>query len=322
MKEEYIVIGPGSDYVKHIFSDIDNFEGGTLFATPVKDGNKLLTLVHHIHFSLAINRKLNLPFKRVWNNYYSLSQVKFDDSVQYYLVFTDISACRYSYKYLCELSRKKNVKLGISILNIMSAVGSLLKEKLELFDYIFSFDKKDSQKYGFIFWPLIYSSSPEVEKENCINRAFFVGNAKRRLDIIHGVFDQLSQLDIPSEFYVSKVSKDRQVYTQDPHFHYNQWLNYKDVMMETQRSNCVVEIVDDNQSGLTLRSAEAITMNKKILTNNESIKLSKFYDPKRIFIFKDPKEITLEFFNQNLEVDYQYDNSFSPEMLIKYMKQN
>ncbi|MGL4694357.1 hypothetical protein [Enterococcus larvae] len=321
MEERYIVIGPGSDYVKHIFLDIDNLENGIVFAAPIREKSYILSKLHHIHFSLALNRKMDLPFKGIWDNYYSLSQVAFDKDIRYYLIFTDISACRYSFEYLHSLSQKKNITLGLTILNIMSDNESLLRNKLPLFDYIFSFDKNDAEQYNFIFWPLIYSNSKyEVTNTSHSNRAFFAGNAKKRLETIHGLFSKLTEMNVSAEFYVSKVPEEQQRYAGNPHFHYNQWLDYQTILQETLSSEYVVEIVDDNQNGLTLRSAEAICMNKRIVTNNQSIKLSEFYDPSYVHVFKDPEDIDIEFFKQDLNVDYHYDGSFSPVRLIEYMK--
>lgn len=321
MKEKYVVVGPGNDYISQIFSDVSHSEQGIVLKYPIKRVNRLLTALHHIHFSIALNSKIDLPFKNIWDNYYSIEQINFDPETTYYIIFTDISVCRYSIKYLKKLSEKENVVLGLTILNIMATKEQLLLKKTQLFDYVFSFDKKDSLKYNFIFWPLIYST---IKNYNVLKEqsAFFVGNAKKRLTLINEMFDKFETNQILSEFYVSNVPKNNQIYKNHPNFHYNQWLNYNQVLAKVRNSKYIVEIVDNDQDGLTLRSAEAIILNKKIITNNQSIKSLKFYNPEHMLVFENPSDIDLNFFSNDSYPDYQYDQSFSPLKIFEYMEKS
>ena len=58
-------------------------------------------------------------------------------------------------------------------------------------------------------------------------------------------------------------------------------------------------MLQDNQSGQTVRSLEAAFFQKKLITNNSSIKYTPLYDPDRIFLIgeDDPEDIS-DFINR------------------------
>ena len=92
---------------------------------------------------------------------------------------------------------------------------------------------------------------------------------------------------------------------------------YKEVLESTLKANCILEIVRPGQVGFTLRTFEAVVYNKKLLTNNENIKDFKFYNPQYMKIFKKIEDIDWKWVHETLNVDYHYDDSFSPLRFIK-----
>ena len=63
-------------------------------------------------------------------------------------------------------------------------------------------------------------------------------------------------------------------------------------------TDCIVEVVKEGQTGVSLRTCEAIAFNKKLLTNNVQIKEMPFYDSRFISVFTDSDEIDTEFVNR------------------------
>ena len=53
---------------------------------------------------------------------------------------------------------------------------------------------------------------------------------------------------------------------------YNQLIDYNQILDELQKFDTVLEVVQPGQVGVTLRYYEAITYNKKLITNNEMVK--------------------------------------------------
>lgn len=80
----------------------------------------------------------------------------------------------------------------------------------------------------------------------------------------------------------------------------------------------LIEVMDQNNSGITLRTLEAISYNKKLLTNNKKINHFEFYDPKYIHIFSDVGKIDIDFFKKE-KVEYNYHNEYSPINFVTFI---
>jgi hypothetical protein len=85
------------------------------------------------------------------------------------------------------------------------------------------------------------------------------------------------------------------------------------------KTNCILEVVQNNQAAVTLRTLEAIYYGKKLLTNNKNIKKYSFYNPKYIQVFSDVNEIDFDFVKKKIDVRYEYHNECSPINLLKYI---
>ena len=65
------------------------------------------------------------------------------------------------------------------------------------------------------------------------------------------------------------------------------------------------------QNGFTLRMQEAISCNRKLLTNNLLAKESKYYDERYIQIFEKVEDIDFTFVKERIPVNYNYKGEFS-----------
>lgn len=63
-------------------------------------------------------------------------------------------------------------------------------------------------------------------------------------------------------------------------------ITYEELIKLIGQSKSIIDIVSNNQKGLTLRVMESIFFKKKLITNNESIKEYDFYNPNNIFILQ------------------------------------
>lgn len=61
-------------------------------------------------------------------------------------------------------------------------------------------------------------------------------------------------------------------------------ISYDDILEETKQANCILELLQKGQTGYTLRTMEALYLDKKLITNNKNIKNYDFYNPNNIFI--------------------------------------
>ena len=313
--DEYILVSPGSDYGYAMWRDIDELENGIVLDKVIVPRNKILNLIHHIHFSFVINSRVHLPCQHLWKNAYTIKKINFECEKRYCVLYTDVSAGRTDKKFLSELKEEKNISLILVMVNTMARRSKIVGNRFRYFDYIFSFDKCDCDKYGFIYHPTNYSALL-LTKNNIKNDAFYVGVSKGRQAILEEIFSKLEQAGAKCSFYISGVKNKR-----IKGIHYNEWLPYAEVLKQISDTNCIVEVMEGNQAGVTLRAMEAICYNKRLLTNNPSIKNSPFYNTGYIQVFNNLSDIDTDFVKDRSEVDYKYNNEFSPIHLLEHINQ-
>lgn len=119
-----------------------------------------------------------------------------------------------------------------------------------------------------------YQDLINVDKEN---NAFFVGTDKGRYDFLLRISEIILKCGYNPDFHVIDKKKEGS-YIQKSYMQYTQVLN------SIRKSNLIVEIVQDGQNGLTIRSLEAMFFNSKLLTNNKDIINYPFYNKNNIFI--------------------------------------
>lgn len=314
--DHYYLVGPGSDYGEIMWRDIGLLDNATLLPAPIHSRNKYIRFFHHIHFSFTINKIFNIPFQNIWFNQYSLSHVELDKEKKYCIIFTDIAACRTDVRYLEKLHLRKNIVMIMVMANVVSSKKKLLMKRFKLFDHIFSWDKADAKKYRMIYHPPYYSSIQMPEKNELQSDCFFIGNSKGRLNILHQIYKGVTAAGGKAEFYIAGVKKKHQI---EKGIHYNKTMPYQEVLAHDMASNCIVEVIAENQVGQTLRAEEAIIGNKKLLTNNIYMKDSPYYKSGHIRIFSDLCDKDIEFIMKKEEVEYNYKDDYSPIHLIDHI---
>lgn len=314
--DKYILIAPGSDYGNAMWSDIEKLENGIVLENSIKQTNRIISLLHHIHFSFAINRKVQLPLQNIWKNMYSLETLQLDLTKQYCVIYTDVSAARTDCKYLAKKNKDKNITMILTMVNTMARRGSLIEKRLPYFSQVFSFDRKDCERYGFIYHPTNYSMVTMKDIHQITQDAFFVGVSKGRAHILTSIYERLTAGGAKAEFYISGMESGVE---RRQGIHYNQWISYDQVLKNIRKSNCIVEVMDELQEGVTLRTMEAICYNKKLLTNNQSIKYTPYYETGNIQVFNKVDDIDIDFVKERSEVDYHYSGEFSPIHLLEHI---
>ena len=316
MFDELYAIGPGSDYGNAIWHDFDIVNNSKLFPYVIGTNNVFLKLLHHIHFSFALNKNFDLPFQSVWKRLYSLENVEFDDNKHYLVLFPDVSACRVDTKYLSYLQKKDNICLVLYIINTMERKTRLVLDRIRFFDVVFSFNEHDAQKYGFTFWEAVYSKQDALENNDIKSDFFFAGTAtENRIKLLRQIKELCDQKGLVCDFHLNGVQKKD---IADDGIAYNKPISYSEVLQRTLSTRCIVEILAiRGHCGYTMRTAEAVCYNKKLVTNNEDIKESIFYDPQKINYFETIDDIDLESLAKKEPIDYMYQNEFSPLNLLK-----
>lgn len=198
------------------------------------------------------------------------------------------------------------------------------KRKEGLIDRIYSFDPSDCLKCGFSYLAQCYTPI----KLPLINKIrydiYFGGRNKGRLPIITS-FLQLASINHVQCFFrmpeLSQTDKNA-LLEHSPSFFEERMLSYEETLQEVQYANCILEIVQEGQYGISWRTVEAFTYNKKLLTNNEGIKNNPFYNSEYIHVFNKVDDIDFDWVKEIIPVDYHYHNEYSPIEFIQKMQRD
>ena len=316
--DRFVVVGQGSDYGAVRWSDLKKMQNAQYLEAPFTKGNVLTDTLCHLHASFGINKHVNLPLKRLWKRKYSLEHVALTAQDHYFVIFTDIALARYDAKYV-EAYKKAhpNVTLVLMINNAMYLREALLRNHLRHMDLIYSFSEKDAEDFHFEFQPDIYSEIDAEDAPEITSDIFFAGNANDRAELLNNIGRYMAAHSINARIFVQNTKdKDKQV---PEAIHYNEWLNYATIMQENLHTNCILEVVGDRYTGMTLRTVEALCFKKKLLTNNSTITHMPFYDPRFIQVFDKNHldAIDADFITRREKVEYDYDNEYSPIAFCK-----
>lgn len=147
-----------------------------------------------------------------------------------------------------------------------------LKDEIEPLGFtICTFDKKDAELFKFHyhkqFFPIrVYQKFPRCNF--FLSDFYFLGAEKGRTRILHEVSNTLSGYCL-----------DFRIINND-----SEYITYDENINNVIHTRCIVDIVQANQSDLTLRPLEAMAFRKKLLTNNHNILNADFYNRNNIFV--------------------------------------
>lgn len=182
------------------------------------------------------------------------------------------------------------------------------KKTLHFFDTVYSYDKKDVEKYNFQFLTN-YIYDDEILNVKPSQTVFNISSFDKRFLFLEKIGNYLEAKNISFLFMVRKSKK---------FDHKNieiieDYLSLQEVKKLIAKSKILVDIQRENQYGLSFRVFEALGYRKKIITNNHDIVNYDFYDKNNIWVVSETNyEIPTAFF----ETDY---SEIKPEVLNKYM---
>ena len=181
-----------------------------------------------------------------------------------------------------------------------------------VFDSIFSFDPDDVKQFDFqkttnyIYLnkqPLRFLETPKYE-------AFYIGTRDSRLLLLKQIAQKLDFLK-KSYFFIivekknwkkkiaALIIKDKEINAIQYRKHR---VRQEDMSDFYDNTNVIVDLVRDQQSGLSFRIFEAMAFQKKIITSNTSIKEYDFYNSNNIMVLEENQwHIDPEFFKTPYE---------------------
>lgn len=240
---------------------------------------------------LKINLKKNIQHKKIIN------ELTKNESDIIFMVNPGFFEQKFS-----EEARKHTKKLIAYNYDSLTRVP-LPKNYKDLFDEIYCFDDEDiinnnfkhATNFNYI------SNIPLKTNHKPKHLAFAIQSVdKERMSILSKIADALDTLNKSNYLFLIKDQPAKNVNKNIVFFNENKSLN--EVENLTKDSFILVDIVRENQRGLSFRFFEAMAYQKKIITTNKNVKNYDFYNPQNILIINENDiKIPLSFINSTYE---------------------
>lgn len=316
---EYIIFtgGEKNELFDLLFADLKEMSNVTI-DSGMLHLSKFKEKLWKLHHNKKMNMKKPMPFRAVWNKYSPLNNyIEKLTNGDICLVFSNISIEYFEPAYLNSIKKKYKVKLVLYFLDAYDTYyasrAKISRSQID-FDEVYSFYEEDAKKYDMRYFNSYYSVVKDKERIAPSHDIFFWGSDRGRGQMIESAFQAMKNEGIDADFGICYSDDSR---SKVDGIVYNQPLEYNELLERMNESRCIMDIVGEYSNGMSLRVFEAIAYNKKLISNNQSIRKLKYYNSEYMQIVDSFDAIDYEFIKDKGEVDYQYDNEFSPVNWIK-----
>ena len=186
---------------------------------------------------------------------------------------------------LVNINVKKNLWIWNPIKEKKSYYNIIFSIIKKLSFYVATFDPADAKIFNIDYYPQFYRMNMDIKEDfEILYDFYFIGASKGRDKIINSLNETLSP---KYKTYLKLVNKKSDSIT------------YSENINNVIHSRCLVDIVQEGQSGLTLRPLEALANNKKLISNNKNLIMYDFYHKDNIFILGIDKLEDIDTFMQS-----------------------
>lgn len=303
-------------YIDICVRDLYNKEGIQVVNMPLQDYSSFLRHVYAFHNSERVNRLVNLPFKKFWYKFQFNNNFTNNKPLCFVCLETRLPLDYLRY-LKDEYPNCKIVALHRDFLHLTSGL-----HLNPIFDLEMTYDEGEGEKYNLPCFCEFESKIDIIKEKECESDVFFAGKAKDRLPALMDAYKRFVDAGLKVYYFLTSVPEDKQIKL--PGIEYAaRYMSYKEMLYHTVNTRCVLEIIQGGgQVGYTSRFLEAVIYGKRMITNCESVRTSKFYAPSNIQIVRDMKDIDVSFIKkENDIVSYGYNNEFSPLRVIERIEQ-
>jgi hypothetical protein len=142
-----------------------------------------------------------------------------------------------------------------------------------------SFDENDCKKYHMKHNTTFYFDNIPLPHKNVIYDVSFVGHDKGRRKEIEKIEQLLVDAKCKTDFYIVDDDASKRTYKGG-----HPQISYEQILERIAESKALLDMLQEHQTGLTIRPMEALFFKKKLITNQTSIKEQDFYHPNNIFV--------------------------------------
>lgn len=185
-----------------------------------------------------------------------------------------------------------NAQLDFVYWNMVGKCRHLKPSQIPGYVRKWTYDDYDSKRYGLN----LYSTYPYYKtfiREHIDNRidVLFVGKDKGRGEYLLELERKLQDLGLKTKFIITKSDR----LAKNKNYYQNE-ISYSQICDYISHSRSVLNVVMENQEGLTLRDLEYVYQGVKLLTTNQMIVNNPIYNPSNVFVIKDMNLIGIKEF--------------------------
>ncbi len=314
---KYIMILPyGESFWDNMCRDMVEAKRMTPYLLNKPCDSPLLNFIRRAHMSYKINQIVHLPCQEIW--YPSLLKMMDKDTC---VIFTTVVLRMVSTKFL-EKIRATGARMALIIVDSLHGSTAHISKALPkilggVWDAVLSYDINDCKEYGFQYMPgTIYSMLKQVKPASADSDMYFIGmNKAGRNAMIEEIHRKCMEAGVQTDFHcIDYPGVPRKPYMENPPglYYRKRGIPYEDVVSHVLSTNCILEVVGKGQKVQTARYYEAVCYNKKLLTNNPSVRELSFYDPRYMQYFESVEDIDFSWVKEKAGIDYHYAGEFSP----------
>jgi hypothetical protein len=323
---KYIMIWPYGWFDYYMYQDLITSKKITPYPLKKPYKSKVVNFIRRVHQSRKINKLIKLPYKEIW--YASLFKLIDQDTC---VMFDTGALSMVSLDFLKKIkSTGNNTKMVIIIADSLHGSSEHIPRAIPnifgfQWDAILSYDKNDCEEYGFQYLgATIYSKMNGIMPATNQSDLYFVGRNKAgRNEAVMELYKRCQENDVKTNFdLVDEPQNLKKMHLENQkglNFH-GKDLPYEKVISNILSTNCILEMVAKGQNVQTARYYETVCYNKKLLTNNPSIKELSFYNPKYMQYFENVEDIDFEWVKRRETIDYHYNNEFSPNHILEKLE--
>ena len=258
---------------------------------------------------------------KFYSNYYPSSITKQLRSItpnDCLIVFGEDSYSFYVLSHLCKDVKHKvayfwnpckdlnKQKVNRSLSKLVDMPGAIVEYIRSLGFKMATFDRQDSVNYNMAYFPQFYRLYNQNVSSAIEYDFFFCGRDKGRRNIIEEYKSLLSKIGT-CKFLIIETNC-----TSDA-------LGYFEYIKQIEKTRVICEVVQEGQTGMTIRALEALFLRKKLITNNSEISEYDFYHPNNILILdENTNSDTIENFIRRpyFEINNEIVNHYTVENLL------
>lgn len=320
MAANYIILSNGQQWCTNCWrAAVDNNKVRFIESQlPLAKSSRLYNIAFR-HIRFKSRSAVLLPFVSVWHKRFD-KYLNIDDNIKTVLIVYDWNSLTKDLGFFSYLKRQhKNLSIVYMFSNIVAISGAKYYKIVErlnsVFDIVFAFDQEDSRKYGFAYSPLIYASNVQMPcvSDKTENDLFYLGMAKDRYDRLIEIYEKAISEGLKCDFTIVGVPDNERKHVGSIKY---APVSYDVAIKGMANAKCIVDVIQGNSTGLTIKNCEALAFGRKLLTTNPHVRDVDFYHPENICVYE--SGVSIKSFLEIPFVEYTQNERayFSPARLF------